>query len=478
MLLSKLFKGAPDFEIEQLSVDSRVPMKNCIFFCLDGIKYDGHDYIEEAIKNGAKVIVHSKTLDYKPKAIMIKVNDVHEVMKRTANIFYNNPNEGIDKYIIAGNYGRCSVASFINYYLNIFSNCGYIGILGIKYNKINLKSSFPTQNGLDNLKILNAMRRDGVKSVTMEASASSLNLQKLDTVIPDTFIYTCTDKESSEFQSNDYYNNLRKYLYTLENNTKVILNIDDDSYSQINDCVGAYVSYGTSTIADYQIRDISMNKEGISFKIVYKEKAYSVTSTLQGLSNIYNLTAAIVALNEKGYELEHIIKVMAHVPDVDGVMERVDKEYDIIVDCAYDIKPIEELLKYAKHAAHKSKAIGVIGINYTDGDKRIEKIVNLAEKYLDVIIFTENESLEGEVMEILERADKFSHSGRIMHCSNRSLAIENAIELMNKKDVLVIVGKGNENYLTMGLGKQHYYGDKHYAIKYLEKRRREENALI
>ena len=478
MLLSKLFKGAPDFEIEQLSVDSRVPMKNCIFFCLDGIKYDGHDYIEEAIKNGAKVIVHSKPISYKPKAIMIKVADVHEVMKKTANIFYNNPNEGIDQYVIAGNYGRSSVATFIYYYLNIFSNCGYVGILGIRYNKTYLRSSFPTQNGLDNLKILNAMRRDGVKSVTMEASASAMNLKKLDTVVADTFIYTCTNKDSSEFTTSDYYNNLRKYLYTLEDTTKIVLNIDDDSYSQINDCVGSYVTYGTSTIADYQIRDISMNKEGISFKIVYKEKTYPVNSRLQGLGNVYNLTAAIAALCEKGYEIDNLCKALSQAPCVPGVMERVDDEYDIIVDCAYDLASIEEVCKYAKAACHKSKAIGVIGIDYTDGDKRIEKIVDIVEKYLDVIIFTENESLEGEVMDILKRTDKFSKSGRIIHCSIRSLAIENAIEIMNKKDVLVIIGKGNENYLSMGLGKQFYHGDKYFAMKYLQKRRREEGETI
>lgn len=478
MLLNKMFKGAPEIEIEQLSVDSRVPMKNCIFFCLDGIKYDGHDYIEEAVNNGAKVIVHSKPVDIKPKAVMIKVDDVHEVMRRTANIFYGNPNEGIDKYVIAGNYGRCSVASFINYYLNLFSKCGYIGILGIRYDQFQLKSSFPTLNGLDNLKILNGMKNYGVKSVTLEASASSLNLHKLDTVVPDTFIYTCTDPESGEFQSNDYYTNLRKYLYTLEDTTKVILNLDDVSFKQINDCIGAYVSYGMAQLADYRIHDVRMNRNGIYYQIRYKGTDYSVSSSLQGLSSVYNLTAAIVALSEKGHEIDQVCKVFRDVPCVDGVMERVDSEYDIIVDCAYDIQSIEELCRYARFVANKGKTIGVIGIDYSDGEKRIEKIVDIAEKYLDVIIFTENESLEGEPMKILERTDRYAKSGRIVHCPKRSTAIENAIEIMNRKDVLVIVGKGNENFLSMALGKQYYKGDKHYAQKFMNDRRKEENALI
>lgn len=478
MLLSRLFKNAPDIEIEQLSVDSRVPMKNAIFFCLDGIKYDGHDYIPEAVENGATVIVHSKPVSFKPKALMIKVDDVHEAMRRVANIFYEDPNDGIDKYVIAGNYGRCSVATFLNYYLNLFSKCGYIGILGIRYDQFKLKSSFPTLNGLDNLKILNGMKDYGIKSVTLEASASSLNLRKLDTVVPNTFIYTCTDPESSEFQSTDYYTNLRKYLYTLEDDTKVILNLDDVSFAQINDCVGAYVSYGMSQLADYRIHDVRMNRNGIYYTIAYKGVDHAVNSPLQGLSSVYNLTAAIVALCEKGFEIDQVCKVFEDVPCVEGVMERVDSEYDIIVDCAYDLQSIEELCRYAHFVANKAKAIGVIGIDYTDGDKRIERIVKIAEKYLDVIIFTENESLEGEVMEILERTDRYAESGRVVHCPSRSLAIENAIEIMNRKDVTVIIGKGNENFLSMALGKQYYKGDKYYAEKYINKRRKEENALI
>ena len=77
MLLNKLFKDAPELEIEQLSIDSRLSMKNAIFFCLNGIKYDGHNYIEEAVNNGAKVIVYSKEQPQKFKAIYIKVPNVN-----------------------------------------------------------------------------------------------------------------------------------------------------------------------------------------------------------------------------------------------------------------------------------------------------------------------------------------------------------------------------------------------------------------
>lgn len=478
MLLSRLFKGAPDIEIEQLSIDSRHSMKNAIFFCLDGIKYDGHDYIEEAISNGAKVIVYSKEQAVKHKAIYIKVSNVNNALTKVATVFYNDPNSDIEKYVVIGNYGRCSVASFINDYLNVRSSCGYIGILGIRYNGLELNSSFATLNILDNLKMLDTMKKNGVKACTFEADAASLNLQKLDSLKPECVIYTCTNRNSSEFQTNDYYAYIRRYLYTLENDTNVVLNVDDESFAELKDCVDNYVTYGTSSIADFQIRDVSISSNGISYKLVHDNRSFAVRSKVQGMVNVYNLTAAIVSLALRGHDLNEVISHMNDIPCVDGIMERVDREYNVIVDSAYDINSIEEVFRYASFVKHKNKAIGVVSINYSDGDKRLEKIMELCNKYLDVSILTENESLDQGVMEILERCDKYEKGGRFLYVQLRSQAIENAIELMNRNDTVLIIGKGNERFLSMGLGREFYYGDKHYAVKYIEKRRREENETV
>ena len=199
---------------------------------------------------------------------------------------------------------------------------------------------------------------------------------------------------------------------------------------------------------------------------------------MQGRVNVYNLTAAIVALHQTGYDLNDIIEKIGDVGYVDGVMEKVDEEYNIIVDDAYDTNSIEAICEYAATVKQKNKAIGVISINHTDTDKRLEKMISILEKYLDIIILTENESLESEVMEILNRCTPYIKSKRVICIPLRSSAIENAVEIMNKNDTLIIVGKGNERFLSMGLGKEFYYGDKHYTKKFIEKRRSEENEII
>ena len=483
MRLSELFSGAPDLEVEQLSVDSRFPMKNAIFFCLNGIKYDGHNYIKEAIENGAKVIVYSKDLTTEQKnrnkAIYIKVPNVNNTLTEIGKLFYDDPNQGIDKYLICGSYGKSSVASYINYYLNTVSSCAYVGILGIHYGSTHQRSSFSTMNILDNLKTLDSIRKAGIKACTFEADVRSLNLQKLDAIIPDCFIYTCTNVDhSSDYLHNQYFVQLRRYLYTLEDSCKLVLNIDDISYRQIEDCVSNFVTYGFSNLANYQIRDVVMNKNGIDYKLKYHDKLYHISCRLQGISSLYNLTAAIVSLNQQGYAMEQLIDAFKDVPEVDGVMERVDEEYNVIVDSAYDLSSIAEVCQYAKTIKHRNKAIGVISVNYSDGDRRLEKMMKICEESLDVIILTENESSQAAVSDILERCDKYLTKHKEFYCTMRSLAIQDAIELMNKDDVLVIIGKGNEKFLEMGLGKEYYHGDKYYAMKYIKQRRREENETV
>ena len=476
MLLNELFSGAPEIEISQLSVDSRMPMENAIFFCLNGIKYDGHDYIEEAVKNGAKVIVYSRDIEKKEKAIYIKVADVNKTLKKTAVLFYEDPGKNIVQYVIGGNYGRCSVASFINHFLNKKEKCGYVGILGIRYDRTELRSSVTTLNALENIKILQTMKEHGITSCTFEANASSLNLQKLDSIDPSFFIYTCTDTNANENQLNEYFSYFRRYLYTLENSTVVLFNADDVSYMELSDCVDNYMTYGVYEDADYRISDIFLSGQGIAFSLTHEGKTYSLSCSLQGIVNVYNLTAAAAVLHQKGYPLEEIIEEMKDVPFVDGVMDRCDPLYNVIVDSAYDITSIDEICRYARKISEGHKAIGVISINYTDGDSRLEKIMQICQKNLDVTILTENESLEGEVMRILSRCDRYTKKdARVIHCDLRSLAIKNAIEIMNQGDTLIIIGKGNEKFLSMGLGKEFYQGDRFYVQKYLDKRRKEEN---
>lgn len=474
MKLNELIENAPEIEIEQLSSDSRIPMKNAIFFCLNGIKYDGHKFINEAISNGAKVIIHSKDVKKDLEAIYIKVNNVNDTLLRIAKIYYAESNDSINKYLVSGCYGRSSVSSLISYYLNKKEKCGSIGIFGIKYNDRVLSLTFPALTALENLMYLKRMKEKNINNCVFETSAISLYYRKFDVIKPDVFIYTNTSKNCSDYLvcNNQYFNYYQRYLYTLEDSTCVVLNRDDESYNVFKDCISNYVTYGINSESDYVIKNAYIKSCGIEFDLEYKENKYHINSKLLGEANVYNLTAAIVALHVRGYELEDIINTLKDSPYIEGVMERVDEKYNVIVDCAYEIDSIENIFKFARNTS-SGKVIGVLGINYSDDENRIESIMDLCNKYLDKIILTEDESLDAEVMTILKKTDNYIDPNKTIKISFRSIAIENALEIMNSNDTLLIIGKGNEKYMLMSLGKDRYAGDAHYALKYIKNKENE-----
>lgn len=479
MKLNQLFKSAPEIEIEQLSTDSRLPMKNAIFFCLDGIKYDGHKFADEAIENGAKVIIYSKEITDKKNAIYIKVKSVNDTLYKVADIFYNHPNTGIDKYLISGCYGRSSVSYIINSYLNSIDSCGSVGIFGINYKDKHLDLNFPALTPLENLKVLFNFKNNGINHATFETSVISLYFKKLDVIKPEVFIYTNTSKYCSDYKvcNNSYFEYIRKYFYTLEDKTCVLFNADDEAFEELKESVNNYATYGKRIGCDYRFDNVELSNNKTKFNLYYKDETYEIKTKLLGLVNIYNLVAAIAGLNIRGHLISDVIKHLENINYVEGVMEKIDNEYDILIDCGYELDSIKTIIEYAKKTT-KGKIIGIIGINYSDNDIRLKNLMQLCEDNLDVIILTEDESQQGEVMNILSKADKYSKSNKILHVSFRSIAIENAINIMKKDDKLLILGKGNEKFLTMGFGKERYSGDKHYAIKYLNKRKEEENEII
>lgn len=479
MKLNQLFSNAPEFEIEQLSIDSRVPMKNAIFFCLNGIKYDGHDYVDEAIDNGAIVIIYEKQIETKRNAVYVKVNSVNETLNRIADLFYNHPNNDIDEYIISGCYGRSSVSNLIKYYLDHKSNCGYIGINGIIYNQTQLSLTFPALTSLDNLKMLSRMKSENIKNCVFESSPISLYYKKLDVLKPKVFIYTNTSKYSSDYKVCDtnYFSYLRRYLYTLEDKTIVLLNGDDEASNELKDSVNNYFCYGISDNCTYRIANIVESRVKTSFELIYDESIYKIETKLLGTSNVYNYVAALAALHIAGYDIQDVINIFNDFNFVDGVMEKIDSNYNIIVDCAYEYDSLEKILSFAKNN-YDGKKIAIIGINYSDDDNRLKNIIKLADQYLDVLYVTEDDSQEYSVLDILNRLDQFESKCNIVKCIYRRTSIELALDILNSNDVLLILGKGSESYMNMGLGKEYYSGDKHFVVKYLSKRTGELNETI
>lgn len=480
MFLNEFFKNAPCITINQLSCDSRVPMKDCIYFCVKGIKYNGHDFIDEAINNGANVIVYSDDIDVNKNAIFVKVNNVDDVLNQVSSKFYDNPSSKLETYVVSGTNGRSSVSSIIYDLLSPIKKCSSIGVFGINNGDSLLYSNQPTLTILDNQKYLDSFVKNGCRACVFEGKALSLSYKKLDMVNPNAFVYTFTNKEASDFieLGKNYIDSIKRYLYSLDNECKIVLNIDDYSFEELYKAAGDNkYSYGKNTNADYVIADIRCGSKLTTFSLKHGGNTYLIESPLIGEVNVYNLVAALATLNASGYTLDELISRVNSINYIEGVYDRLNfNDYNIIVDCAYTTISYSNILNYAKTITPSiNNIILILSINSSDNLDRIEKLVEISESISSIIILTVDDTYEDDGHEALKLASSLIKDTKHLVIEDREGAIEEAIELMNKDDTLLILGKGSESYMYQGLVRKSYNGDKNIAYKYMNKRLKEES---
>lgn len=471
MYLDELFKGTPHIEIKQLSIDSRMPMNNCIFFCVEGIKDDGHDYVKEAIKNGANVIVYSKDIPTNDKAIYIKVNDTADCLNSIAPKFFDNPANKLDTYVTSGCNGITSVTYILYKLIKNFKSVASIGSNGIFYGDNHLLSNVPTLTIIDNQRYLKQFVDENIKAVCLEADCLALSYKKLDAIKPNVFIYTSTNEYAPYYQEMDvnYYDVMCNYMYTLDDSTIVLLNKDDIAYEELNKACGENTyTYGTNTEADYVISDIKLNAYNSSFTLSYQDESYEFNTKLVGLRNVYNVVAALCALHQTGYDFNELMLILPFIEPLEGVFEPVstDHSFKIYVDECDDYNSLKLSFKFLKSLLPPNKKIVVLfGINYNDEKETIKDTGELISKYANRVILTEGNTYNGNVSTLLKGASKYFEKCMPLIIEDRSVAISSAVELLNSDDILLILGKGKEKYIIRNLGKEAYDGDKQVALK-------------
>ena len=483
MLLNQFFKDAPAIEIKQLSCDSRMPMEDCIFFCLRGIKDDGHNFVEEAISNGAKVVIYEKPIDQSLPCIYIKVHDVLTVLNQIASKFYDEPGKDMENFVITGSFGRNSVAFILKDIISHYRSCGYIGSYGIQYNNTKLLSNEPTLTILDNQRYLQAMRAENVEACLFEADSFGLDLQKLDSVNPKALIFTnASMNDDDKHFWGDKAASLRRYLKQV-GDVDVIFNADDPLY-QFVDTISdiRFTTYSTvDPNADFFADEIEISEEGSSFYLHCFQNTYQVYSNLLGRQNIYNLLAAIATLVERGYPIDEVINACKDLTAPEGIMESIEEgqNYKVIVDSCITYDSMVNALKFAKEVINvKHKIIALFGLNTFSNHEKRNHYGAVLDKYADLIVITEDDAYEESVFQISDDMQSGIKNTPTITIENREDAIAAAVDLLNKGDMLLCLGKGQEKYMYRSLGKERYPGDSVLAAKYIKKRMEEENEII
>lgn len=479
MKLNDFFKDAPAITIDEITIDSRKKVVNGLFFCIEGIRSDGHLFVDEAIRNGAVAIVYNKEITFKEKAVFIKVNDTLKALGRISSIFYDNPSFNLDLIGIIGNSGKTIISNLLKQFLSYEINVGTIGSYGVDFltNHFSL-GNFITPNIIETNNYLKKMLNSSCKCCILEISNLGLKQKRVCGLDFDIICFSNFIQDSKNNENNCY--GLINFVNELKSDLITVLNVDDPySIEIVKNIKTQIVSYGIENEAYYMFSDIEFHKNGTILTFKAGDKKYRLSTNYIGLFNMYNLLAALSIYCATGNDMDKIIKKINNLDILEGRANMIDygQSFNVIVDYAKNNKALVDIFELAKEITSKEKRIIVIFGDSGRKDKNKRKILGeIADKYCDLIILTEDNPLDESVIEICRDIEKGIEKTNHLIIESRQEAINIAISMLNKDDTLLILGKGNEKIMYREFGNEYYDGDYVIAKKaIIDSLKKEEN---
>lgn len=476
MKLTELFENVPDIEIKSLMSDSRLKRPDSIFFCVKGIRFDGHEFVEQAIRNGAKVIVYSEPLEHMHDDITyIKVKDVLQAFNQVADAFYGHPSHKLLMFGVTGTNGKSSIACIIRDILNEFEPTGYIGTIAIQYGQVKLPPLLTTPDIDDLHGILRDMVDAGMKACALEASSIGIEQGRVDAIDFDVAMFTNLTHDHLDYHGTmtNYFNAKKKLFDNLKPDAVAITNVDDPYGMKIvKDCPCRVVTYGIENEADYQVTDYQLLKDRTRFTLKVENMEYEIETNLVAKFNIYNLLAAMAALNQKGISITQMLPYIKNLSQIEGRMQRINdgQPFNIVIDFAHTPDGIEKVCQYASKITPKENRI--IAITGSAGRRDTIKrpiFGQILDKYCDMIILTEDDPRDEDPHEIAEEIASGIRKTNYVIIDDRYDAIREAVEIADPDDTIIILGKGDEKFIYRQFGREPYEGDDMITHEVLKK---------
>lgn len=449
--------GNIDTPVSSVSLDSRIIEPNSLFVALSGNITDGHNFIDEVIEKGTKVIVHEKDiLDYKSGVTYVKVADSHRAVGVIASNFYNNPSKHLKLVGVTGTNGKTTTATLLH---QLFMNLGYkSGMIGTIVNKVNNKSyeaSRTTPDPVTLNKLLAEMIDAGCEYCFMEVSSHSVSEKRVSGLSFVGGIFTNLTLDHLDYHKTfDEYAAAKKgFLDMIPSTGFAIANIDDERGLYMLSTTEAHkYTLGLKQKADFSIK--------LESKLVGEFNAY----------NILGIYAVAVLLGVDESKVKEQIKTLDPAP---GRFQAIKSEEGIIgiVDYAHTPDALENVLKTAGQMKNGGKLIAVVGCG---GDRDRSKrpiMARLGYDLADILILTSDNPRTEKPEDILEEMrkgiDGLPVEGKVNIIVDRHKAIAKACLYSNKGDIILIAGKGHENYQEVNGIKSHF-DDMEELEKYLK----------
>lgn len=468
-----LVKGSLEQQVTSIVNNSRKAMLGSLFVCIKGYKADGHHFIEEAIKNGATSIIVEEEIPIHEDITVIKVQNTRKMLAFLSARFYMYPSYQFKLVGVTGTNGKTSTVFLIS---NILKTYGKkVGIVGTIQNEIDkqvLKTSRTTPESVE-LQQLFAMMRDAlVQNVVMEVSSHALALHRADYCDFDVGVFTNLTLDHLDFHKTLLnYKNAKLKLF--KKCRTGIINIDDPVgvYMLENGTCEEYITYGCDNVtADLNAYAINFAITGTSFKLRYKDKVIEFLLQTPGKFSVYNALAAIGAGLALQVPIETIKYSLEKHSQVKGRFQPIksEKGYYAIVDYAHTPDGLLNVLKTILEFA-KREIITVFGCGGDRDKSKRPQMGKIAGDYSTYCIITSDNPRTEEPHSIIEDIEVGIKMTTCQYdiIPDREEAIKSALERAKEGDIVLVAGKGHEDYQIVGKEKKHF-DDAEIIKKYLK----------
>lgn len=433
-----------NIEIKNLTMSSKEKLPGSIFFCINGQNFDGHDFADEAVKNGAVCLVVERLLEI--DIMQVQVDSVRKAMARICVNFYKSAAK-VKMIAITGTNGKTSTAFLVKFLLTkLNKKAGLIGTEGVLYDDIKLPPILTTPDPIDLHKTIQIMSDKNIEYVVMEASAHALALDKLHGIVFETGAITnITQDHLDFFATMENYKSAKEKLF-LQCKTG-IFNIDDLLCRNIfYKCKTKKIGISLNNFTDFYAEKFITDVNGISAEIWFKNKLYKLKSNLAGMHNLYNLLTAISIVCSLGFSIAKILKILEKeiivIPGRYNVLN-IPADFKVVVDYAHTPDGVKNILNATRPIA-KGRIITVFGCG-GNRDKLKRPIMGaIASEHSDFIIITSDNPRDEDPKEIIRQIKKGINANNYIEVVNRKTAIETALKMAQKNDIVLLLGKGSE----------------------------------
>lgn len=451
-------KGELELDIKKVECNSKKVVPGSLFIAIKGYDFDGHEYVEEAIKNGATAVMLDMSADLKkinlPKDITaIITDDTRKALAKVSCNFFGNPSKQFKLIGVTGTKGKTTTTYMIK---SILEKADYkVGLIGTVANYIGEEclgfSNRTTPESLELQELFYKMAKAKVDYVVMEVSSQSLKLSRVDGSFFDYGIFTNLYKDHISLKEhadmNEYFETKLK-LFSMC--SKGYVNGDDFKCNKIISASPNcdIKTYAVDNKADLLAKDITITNVSVDFKVKIGIRNERIKVNIPGRYSVYNALAAISLAVGLGIDAEKIKEGLENIV-VPGRNELVPNKQDlaIMIDYAHTAESLENILQATKTYT-PGRVICVFGCG---GDRDTEKRPRMGEvagRLADYTIVTTDNPRTEKPEDIINEIEKgiSKTKGKYEIIIDRKEAIKKAIKMMNKRDIVILAGKGHETY--------------------------------